>query len=142
MALRIIGIDYGTKRVGLAVTDPMQIIPNHLGVVHPNDLMKFLTDYCAAEEVEGFVVGYPKNLDNTPTDSTPHVVGFVKRLKEKFADKTVDIMDERFSSKIASMALMQSGMGKMKRREKGLIDEMSAVIILNDYLTYKKNFGL
>jgi putative holliday junction resolvase len=137
--MRIIGIDFGTKRVGIAVTDPEQIIGSHHSVIHPLKLMEFLTDYIAKNEVEGIVVGMPKSLMNQATNATPHVVALVKKLKTTFAPIYVETIDERFTSKIATQSILESGVNRKTRQNKSLVDEVSAVIILNDFMELKKN---
>lgn len=135
---RVIGIDYGTKRVGLAVTDPLQIIATPLDTVRAHLILDYLTTYCDQQDTESFVVGMPLNLDSSDTDATNHVKGFVKRLKKKFPEKAIYLQDERFSSKEALNAMIQGGTSKKFRREKGNIDKVSATIILQSYLE-KKN---
>ncbi len=135
---RIIAIDYGFKRVGLATTDPLQIIASPLETVHSKDLVTYLKNYCAKEEVESIVVGMPKNLDNTDTDTTKAVQDLVKHLKKVFTDKQVYTEDERFTSKMAMQAMIDGGMSKKDRREKGNVDKISAAIILQSFLQSKK----
>jgi putative Holliday junction resolvase len=133
---RIIAIDYGSKRVGLAVTDNLKIIATALETVHSKDVLDFLEKYIQKEEVETFVVGMPKNLDGEDTNNTQLVEIFVKSLKKKFPDIPVQLMDERFTSKIALEAMIMSGSKKKDRNNKsGNIDKVSAVIILQDYLS-------
>lgn len=129
--------DYGTKRIGVAVTDPMQIIATALTTVHPEDIWKFIKDYLQTEQVETFVVGKPLQMDGTASESASHVVGFVRKLKKEFPDIAVAEVDERFTSKMASSAIAQSGLKKGKRQEKGLIDTVSATIILQTYMDTK-----
>ncbi len=131
---RILAIDYGTKRVGLAVTDPLKIIASALETVHSKDVIVFLKTYLEIEEVEAFVVGMPVNLDGEDTNNTSHVKGFVKNLQKTFPDIPVHLHDERFTSKIALQAMILSGYSKKDRREKGNIDKISAVIILQSYM--------
>ncbi len=135
---RVIGIDYGTKRVGLAVTDPLQIIATPLETVRAYLILDYLVMYCDQQDTESFVVGMPRNLDNSDTDATNHVKGFVKRLRKKFPKKTIHLQDERFTSKEALSAMIQGGTSRKFRREKGNIDKVSATIILQSYLE-KKN---
>jgi len=134
---RIIGIDYGTKRVGLAVTDPLQIIASPLETVRAHLLEDYLKKYCQQEDTEAFVVGMPLNLDNSDTDATNHVRGFVKRLKKTFPEKAIHLQDERFTSKDALSAMIAGGTSKKYRREKGNIDKVSATLILQSYLEKK-----
>ena len=131
---RILAIDYGTKRVGLAVTDPLKIIASALDTVHSKDVIDFLKAYLDTEEVEAFVVGMPVNLDGEDTNNTSHVKGFVKNLQKTFPDIPIHLHDERFTSKIALQAMILSGYSKKDRREKGNIDKISAVIILQSYM--------
>jgi putative Holliday junction resolvase len=131
---RILGIDYGTKRVGLAVTDPLQIIATALDTVHSMDLFSFIKEYMKTEEIERIVIGMPKNLNNEATHSTPHVVGVVRKLKKEFPQIPVIEVDERFTSKLAFNTMIASGINKKKRAEKGTIDKLSATIILQSYL--------
>ena len=132
--MRILAIDYGTKRVGLAVTDPLKIIASALDTVHSKDVIVFLKAYLETEEVEAFVVGMPVNLDGADTNNTPHVKGFVKNLKKTFPDVPVHLHDERFTSKMALDAMIAGGSTKKDRREKGNIDKISATIILQSYM--------
>ena len=127
-------IDYGTKRTGIAVSDPLQIIATGLDTVPTAKLLDFLRQYCQEEEVESFVVGEPKNLDDSPAQIHHLVMGFVKQLGNLFPEKTVILRDERFTSKDASRSFLQSVPSRQKRRDKGLIDKVSAIIILQEYL--------
>jgi putative holliday junction resolvase len=131
---RILAIDYGTKRVGLAVTDPGQIIASALATIHPKDLLKYLKDYLAKEEVECIVVGEPKTLKNEVTDATRHIEGFVKLLRKELPDVKIERMDERFTSSMAQRTLLDSGLKKKDRQNKELLDQVSATIILQSYL--------
>ena len=131
---RIMAIDYGVKRVGLAVTDPSQIIATPLDTVPALDVLKYLETYLQREPVDLFVVGMPVHLDSSPTDATPHVKGFVKRLKQKFPEKEIVLADERFTSRIAKQAMLAGGMKKMDRRDKGTVDRLSATILLQSYM--------
>lgn len=132
--MRIMAFDYGTKRVGIAVTDPFQIIATALGTVHAKDAMPYIRDYLAKEEVSLFVVGMPKQMDGTESQVAQHVKGFMRSLRRTFPDIPVTTIDERYTSKMASISIAQSGLRKDKRQEKGLIDRVSAVIILQSYL--------
>jgi putative Holliday junction resolvase len=126
-------IDYGRKRVGLAVTDPLKIIATALDTVHLGKVLEYIETYMRKEPVELFVVGLPKNLDNTDTELMADIKPFVKKLKEKFNLPVVWI-DERFTSKLAMRAMIDSGMKKSERRIKENTDKISAVIILQSYL--------
>jgi putative Holliday junction resolvase len=132
--MRIMAFDYGTKRIGIAVTDPLQIIATGLDTVHPKDIVEYLKKYFVLNPVERFIVGEPKQMDNTASQSAPHVKGFVTILKKNFPDIPVEMLDERFTSKMASAVIAQSGMGKMDRRNKALVDTISATIILQSYM--------
>ena len=112
----------------------MQIIATGLDTVHPKDIIDYLKKYVQAEQVERFVVGEPKQMDNTPSQSAIHVKGFVNLLKKTFPDIPVEMLDERFTSKMASAAIAQSGMGKKARQSKELVDTVSAVILLQSYM--------
>ena len=137
---RIMSFDYGTKRVGIAVTDPLQIIATGLDTVHPKEIIKFLTDYLQKETVELFIVGEPKQMDGTASQSAQHVKGFITLLKRTFPQIPIETIDERFTSKMASATIAQSGFKKSDRRDKSRIDTISATIILQSYLQ-KKSFG-
>jgi putative Holliday junction resolvase len=126
--------DFGTKRIGIAVTDPMQIIATGLNTIHPNAIIEYLKKYLLAEQVERFVVGEPKQMDNTPSQSAIHVKGFVNLLKKNFPDIPIEMLDERFTSKMASAAIAQSGMNKKARQNKELVDTISAVILLQSWM--------
>lgn len=135
---RIMAIDYGSKRVGIAVTDPSQLIATGLTTVDTKDILSFLKTYCAKEVVDCFVVGEPKRLNNTATDATPFVNAFVKLLKQHFPLIRIERIDERFTSKIAFQTMIDSGITKNDRRNKALIDEISATLILQSYLEKKQ----
>lgn len=134
---RIIAIDYGTKRVGLAVTDPLQIIASALDTIHSKDIIAYLKTYEVNEGIESFVLGMPKKLDGTPTNATPLVKQFHRLLKKNFPGKPVYLHDERYTSKMALDAMIAGGVKKKDRREKGNIDKVSATIILQSYLESK-----
>lgn len=131
---RILAIDYGTKRTGLAVTDPLGIIATALDTVPTQTLMDFLKGYFEREPVKEVVFGFPKNLDGSPTDATAHVQGAVNRFKKLFPDKPLFLHDERFTSKMAMDAMIAAGSKKKDRSNKGNIDKVSATIILQSYL--------
>ncbi|WP_420152221.1 Holliday junction resolvase RuvX [Siphonobacter sp.] len=135
---RILAIDYGTKRVGLAVTDPLQLIATALETVHSKDVMNFLKAYCQRESVEAFVVGMPTNLDGTDTSNTPHVRGFIRLLRKSFPETPVHEHDERFTSVMALQALISMGTTKKDRRDKGVVDRVSATIILQSFLETRR----
>lgn len=131
---RIIAFDYGSKRIGIAVTDPLQIIATGLTSLHSKDVIEFLKKYLAKEEVSSFVVGIPKKLNNTKTHSTKLVETFINLLNKNFPDIPIKRVDERFTSKIAQQAILMSGVKKKDRRSKKHLDETSAIIILQSYL--------
>ena len=132
---RIVGIDYGRKRTGIAVTDPLQIIAGGLETVATGEVEKWLERYVAAEPVERIVVGCPAMLDGSESDTmTRYVRPFVSRLKNKFPDMTVEMFDERYTSKLAVRAMIDGGMKKKDRRDKANIDKISAAILLQGYL--------
>lgn len=131
---RIVAVDYGTKRVGLASTDPLKIIASPLDTVHSKDVIEFLKNFDAKEGIEAFVVGMPKTLENKASDAARHVQQFLNLLKKHFPATPVHLMDERFTSKIAMEAMISGGVKKMDRRNKETIDKISAAIILQSYL--------
>ncbi len=132
---RIVAIDYGAKRTGLAVTDPLQIIATALETVRTFLLIDFLKKYTETEPVEAFVVGMPKRLDSTDTNNTPLVKGFIKQLQKAFPDVPIHQHDERFTTSMALQAMIASGTKKSDRRQKGAIDQVSATIILQSYMS-------
>lgn len=131
-------IDYGSKRVGIAVTDPLQIIATGLTTVHSKDLIDFLKNYFLKEPVECIVVGEPKRLNNEPSDSARFINPFVVHLKRTFPSIKVERLDERFTSKMAFQTMIDSGLKKKDRQNKELVDEISATIILQDYMSRMK----
>ena len=136
---RLMAIDYGTKRIGIADTDPGQIIATALDTVHSKDVIEFLRNYFSREEVECIVVGDPRQMDNTGSEISRLVDNFVKELKRKFPAIPIDRYDERFTSVIARDSILMSGLKKSDRRKKELIDQTSAVILLQSYMEYRKN---
>ena len=136
---RILGIDYGRKRTGVAVTDPLQIVAGALGTVPTHTLEQFITDYVAREEVELIVVGQPLQLNGEPSESMRYITPFVNRLRKILPDIPVVMYDERFTSTIAHQAMIDGGMKKSDRRDKARVDSIAATIILNDYLMSRKN---
>jgi len=131
---RIISIDYGAKRTGLAVTDPLQIIATGLTTVESKQLIPFLKDYFAKEEVELIIIGEPKNWDDTDTHATPLVEKIIKQLEKNFPKTPIKKVDERYTSKMAKDAMLEMGLKKMQRRNKKLVDEIAATILLQEYL--------
>ena len=134
---RILAIDYGLKRTGLAVTDTQQIIATALETVPSTELLKFLQSYFQKESVDQLVLGMPKKLNNTDTDMTQPVRALLKQLQEKFPDKPVALIDERFTSSIAMQTMIAGGMKKKDRQVKGNVDKISATIILQSYMESK-----
>ena len=134
---KALGIDYGTKRTGIAITDALQIIATGLTTVATHTLDDFIADIVLKEDIDCFVVGDPKNLDGTNNDSTAHVSGFVKRLQKLYPTTLVHQIDERFTSKIAKQSILASGVKKKSRQNKALVDKLSATIILQNYLDYR-----
>jgi len=131
---RILALDYGKKRTGVAVTDPFQIIASPLETVETSTLQSFLKLYCAKEEVDTIVVGMPTRLDNSETHNTGPVNNFIKLLKEQFPMKAIEVEDEHYTSKMAVEAMIKGGMKKKGRRIKGNVDKISAVLILQSFL--------
>ncbi|MEO1518488.1 MAG: Holliday junction resolvase RuvX [Bacteroidota bacterium] len=131
---RILAIDYGKKRIGVAVSDPLQIIANGLETVPNAEIMAFLEDYLAREEVETIVIGEPTHLDGRPTYLSTEINSFAKEVHKKFPHLTIARVDERFTSVDAKKIILQSGVKKKKRRDKGLVDKVSAVLILQEYM--------
>jgi putative holliday junction resolvase len=131
---RIICIDFGLKRTGIAVTDPLQIIATGLTTIHPKELISFLKDYFSKEEVELILIGEPKNWDDTPTHATPLVEKCIKDLQKNFPTMPIKKVDERYTSKMAKDAMLEMGLKKKERRNKALVDEIAATIMLQEYL--------
>lgn len=136
---RILGIDYGRKRTGIAVTDPLKIVAGNLETVPTHTLMQYIKDYVAREQVECIVVGKPTQLNGQPSESMKYIEPFVSRLHKEFPDMPVVMYDERFTSTIAHRAMIDGGMKKSVRRDKARVDAIAATIILNDYLQSKYN---
>ena len=135
---RLLALDYGTKRVGIAVTDELQMIASGLCTVRTHDCMDFLIEYLSKESVSTIVMGMPKNLRNQNTDATPYVKGFAKQIRKQFPEMKVELIDERFTSKIAFQSMIDSGLKKKARQDKALVDEVSATLILQSYLEQQK----
>ena len=134
---RILAIDYGTKRTGIAITDELQIIASGLTTVATKDLLTFLTDYISREEVELFVIGEPKQMNNETSESEKFIEEFLKTLTLKIPNIPIKRVDERFTSKMAFQTMIDSGLKKNQRKNKTLVDEISATIILQSYLYNK-----
>ena len=135
---RIIAIDYGRKRTGLAVTDKLQIIANGLTTVPSGEAVSYLTNYVINESVDFFIVGYPKQMNNKPSENLKYVETFVKHLSKALPGIPVIYYDERFTSTLAHQAMIDGGLKKKKRQDKGLVDEISAVLVLQNYLESTK----
>jgi len=133
---RVLAIDYGSKRVGIAVTDNLRLIASSLTSVHSKDVVTFLENYFKTEVVDIIVVGEPKTLANTKSDSARFIDPFVVHLKKKFPDKIIERYDERFTSAIAHQTMLLGGLKKKDRRDKETVDRISATIILQDYMTF------
>jgi putative Holliday junction resolvase len=139
---RILSIDYGRKRVGLAVTDPEQIIANRLTTIPTHTIWDFLNEYFQKENVEIVVVGYPKQMNNEASEAVRYINPFLKKFQIQFPDMKLEIFDERFTSKMAFQTIIDGGFKKQKRQDKALIDGISATIILQNYLEQKRNKNL
>ena len=131
---RVLSIDYGNKRVGLAVTDPLKIIATRLTTVAANDIWVFLADYFAREQVELVLVGYPKQLNNEPSEAIRYINPFLKKFQLQYKDMPIKLMDERFTSRMAFQTMIDAGVKKKDRQNKATIDGVSATIILQSYL--------
>lgn len=136
---RIMAIDYGRKRTGLAVTDELQLIATPLSTVDTPKLAQYLADYCRREPVERFVVGLAKHMDNTPSESAQYIEPFVQQLALQFPDIPISRIDERFTSKIAFQSMIDGGLRKKQRQNKALIDTLSAVLILQNFMQLQDN---
>jgi len=136
---RILSIDYGTKRTGIAVTDVLQIIATGLTTIHTQTLFDFIDNYLKKEQVECIVIGNPKRLDNTPSDTAQHVIGFTRKLKEKYPQLKIEMLDERFTSVMSQQAMIAAGSTKKQRQNKETVDMLSAVLLLQNYLEKKKH---
>lgn len=134
---RIIGIDYGKKRIGLAVTDPLKIFASPLKTVSVQEFDAYIDEYLKSEQVDAFVIGYPVQMNNKPSESVKFIDPFIKKLKKRFTGKPVYLVDERFTSKMAFRAMIDGGIKKEKRKDKTLIDKISASLILQSWLDKK-----
>ena len=132
-------IDYGVRRTGLAVTDPMRIIATALATVETLRVMQYIKNYCAREKVDLFVVGEARHLDGTPSESMQYIEPFVAALREAFPGMEVARVDERFTSKIAFQTMIDSGLKKKQRRDKGMIDQIAATVMLQDFMNTQNN---
>lgn len=138
---RLLSIDYGRKRCGIAVTDSLQIVANGLATIPTHQLISFVSDYVAKEPVECIIVGYPTTMSGQESESMRWIRPGIEKLKKALPQIRIEFYDERFTSVLAHQSMIASGMKKMARRDKALVDEMSATIILNDYLQ-SKNFKI
>ena len=136
---RILGIDYGRKRTGVAVTDPLKIVAGNLATVPTHTLLQFIKDYAARESVERIVIGLPTKLNGEPSESMRYITPFVERLRKEMPDMPIVMYDERFTSTIAHQTMIDGGMKKSDRRDKSRVDAIAATIILNDFLQSKYN---
>jgi len=136
---RIIALDYGRKRTGIAATDPMQLIANSVTTVASSEVLNFLLNYTRKEPVDAFVIGYPRQMNNQPSEAVKFIDPFIVLLKNTFPERDVILMDERFTSKIAFQTMIAGGVKKKDRRNKALIDSISATIILQSYLEQRDN---
>ena len=134
---RILAFDYGTKRTGIAVTDPLQLIASGLKTVETSEILTFLKAYCTNEEVVLFVVGLPRQMNNLPSESEQSIKSFIRNLKRTFPEIPIKREDERFTSKMALQSMIDSGIRKKQRQNKVMVDEISATLILQSYLTRK-----
>ena len=135
---RILAIDYGRKRTGIAVSDPLQLIANGLTTVPTHQLLTYILDYVAHEHVERILVGLPKQMNNEASESMKYIEPFVRSLKKKLPEMPIEYVDERFTSVLAHHAMLEGGLKKKDRRDKALVDEISATIILRDYLESRR----
>jgi putative Holliday junction resolvase len=136
---RILGIDYGTKRIGLAVTDPLNIFASPLKTIMNHEFNNFIKEYLKNESIEEFVIGYPVTLNNNPSESVKYLNPFIKKLVKLFPGKPVHQVDERFTSEMARKIIIEGGIKKNERRDKGLVDKISAAIILQSFLDKRAN---
>ena len=135
---RILAIDYGRKRTGIAVSDPLQIIASGLTTVPTHQLMDFLLNYIKQEQVECIIIGHPKQLNNEDSENMKNIIPFINRLKKILPDMPVQLVDERFTSVLAHQTMLAGGLKKKDRQDKALVDEISATIILQTYLESKR----
>jgi putative Holliday junction resolvase len=136
---RILSIDYGRKRIGLAVTDPQQIIANRLTTIPTHTIWDFLKEYFQKEKIETVVVGYPRQMNNEASEAVRYINPFLKKFQVQYPEIKLEIVDERFTSKMAFQTMIDGGLKKLKRQDKALVDGISATIILQSYLEQKRN---
>lgn len=135
----LVGIDFGKKRTGLACTDPLKIIASGLKNLPTPEVIPFLKKYCETEQVDIFVLGKPLQKDGAPSEVEMHILRFIKKLQNHFPEMTIERYDERYTSKMAVQSMIDGGLTKKKRADKGMIDQVSATLILQSYLDYKTN---
>jgi putative Holliday junction resolvase len=138
---RIIGIDYGVKRIGLAVTDPLQIFASPLTTVSPAEFDNFINDFLKTDDVDAFVIGYPVQMNNRPSASVIYINPFIKKLRKRYPEKHIYLEDERFTSQMALRTMIDGGVKKKDRQDKSIVDKISASIILQSFLdnrSYRK----
>ena len=135
---RILSIDYGKKRTGIAVSDPLQMIAGGLTTVQTSGLFDFLVDYMKREKVDRIIVGLPKQMSGEPSENMKNITPFVNRMRKSYPDLEIEFFDERFTSVLAHQAMLDSGIGRKARQNKALVDEISATIILRDYLESRR----
>lgn len=133
------GVDYGTKRIGLAITDPLQMFASPLTTISPVDFDNYLKEYLKTNEIDAFVIGYPMQLNNEPSASVVFVNPFIKKLKKKYPEKEIFLNDERFTSHMAKQVMLEGGLKKKDRQDKSITDKISASIILQSYLDRRSN---
>ncbi|HOU02812.1 MAG TPA: Holliday junction resolvase RuvX [Bacteroidales bacterium] len=136
---RIIGIDYGKKRVGIAVTDPLNMFASPLNTIHPAEFDDFIKGFMKSETIDAFVIGYPVTMNNKPSDSVKYIDPFIKKLKKDFPGIQIHLVDERFTSQMALRTMIDGGLTRKDRQDKAMVDKISASIILQSFLDRKKN---
>jgi len=138
---RILAIDYGTKRTGLAVSDPERIIASRLATVPTHTLMEFLQNYFIKEEVDEVIIGYPRQMNNKASEAVLHINPFIKKFKNAYPEMHLELVDERFTSRLALRAMIDGGLKKKARQNKAMVDALSATIILQSYIETKRNLN-
>ncbi len=131
---RLLGIDYGTKRIGLAVTDPLRIFASPLNTIRTGEFDSFIVDYLKSEDIDAFVIGYPVKMNNQPSESVNYINPFIRKLRKSFPGIEVHLIDERFTSQMALQTMIDGGVKKEGRQDKAMIDKISASIILQSFL--------
>lgn len=139
---RILAIDYGRKRVGIAVSDPEQIIANRLTTVPTHTIWNFLKEYFEKEQVETVVVGYPRQMNNQASEAVRYINPFLKKFQQVYPETNLELFDERFTSRMAFQTMIDGGLKKQKRQDKAMVDSISATIILQNYMEQKRNFSV